>query len=156
MEPQNLRFGGGATETLLHPFVAVELAIAIILILCIPRKYALAPLLLVRSPFPWGKSWCWRGSTSLYFVFSFWPHWVGGRRPNRPCSLAASTTIDRSVTLWTLSSLVIVSIQWMQTPILIKSLGDFLDALGGYYVVRFLIRDVGDVRRRLRCWPRLR
>ena len=50
------------------------------------------------------------------------------------------------MTLWALSSLMIVSIQWMQTPILIKSLGDFLDALGGYYVVRFLIRDLGDVR----------
>ena len=46
MEPEHLRFGGGATETLLHPLVAVWMLIAAILILCLPRKYAIAPLLL--------------------------------------------------------------------------------------------------------------
>ena len=38
----------------------------------------------------------------------------------------------------------------METPAFIKSLGDFLDALGGYYAVRFLIRDVADVRRTIK------
>ena len=46
MEPENLRFGGGAADTLLHPLVAVGMVLAIILILCLPRKYAVAPLLL--------------------------------------------------------------------------------------------------------------
>ena len=55
MEPQNLRFGGGATETLLHPLVAVEMVIAIILILCLPRKYAIAPLLFGVFTIPLGQ-----------------------------------------------------------------------------------------------------
>jgi len=54
--------------------------------------------------------------------------------------------IDRLVTLWAFSSLIIVSVQLMETQALIKDLGDFLDLLGGYYVVRFLIRDVEDVK----------
>jgi hypothetical protein len=41
MEPEHLRFGGGATETMLHPLVAVWLLIAIVLILTRPRGQAL-------------------------------------------------------------------------------------------------------------------
>ena len=39
----------------------------------------------------------------------------------------------------------------MDTQALIKNLGDFLDLLGGYYVVRFLIRDVEDVKRAIKA-----
>src|ERR1700694_1752584 len=46
MESQGLRFGGGTAETLLHPIVAVAMALAIILILCLPRRYVIVPLLL--------------------------------------------------------------------------------------------------------------
>ena len=47
------RFGGGASGTLLHPLVAVEMLIAIILILFLPRKYAIVPLAFcVCSLFP--------------------------------------------------------------------------------------------------------
>jgi len=35
--------------------------------------------------------------------------------------------------------LVILSLQWMNMQALIHNLGDFLDAVGGYLVVRFLI-----------------
>jgi hypothetical protein len=37
MEPQHLRFGGGATKTMLHPLVAVWMLIAIVLILTFPH-----------------------------------------------------------------------------------------------------------------------
>ena len=43
MEPEHLRFGGGATETMLHPLVAVWLLIAIVLILTLPRNKAITP-----------------------------------------------------------------------------------------------------------------
>src|SRR5579863_4313109 len=38
MEPAHLRFGGGATETMLNPIVAVWLLIAIVMILTLPRR----------------------------------------------------------------------------------------------------------------------
>ncbi|MGB7149873.1 MAG: hypothetical protein WBD45_12010, partial [Terriglobales bacterium] len=55
--------------------------------------------------------------------------------------------VDRVVVLWTVSILTINSLAWMELPAFIKLAGDFLDALGGYLVVRFLIPDRAAVRR---------
>jgi hypothetical protein len=51
------------------------------------------------------------------------------------------------VVLWTISELTVLSLQWMDTQALIHNLGDFLDAIGGYLVIRFLITDRDAVRR---------
>src|ERR1700690_4333036 len=45
MVPEHLRFGGGAAETMLNPFVAVCLLVAIILIMTLPRAKAMIPFL---------------------------------------------------------------------------------------------------------------
>ena len=55
MEPQNIRFGGGATETLLHPLVAVWLLMAIVLILTRPREEGLTVFLLSCFTIPIGQ-----------------------------------------------------------------------------------------------------
>jgi hypothetical protein len=146
MEPEHLRFGGGATETLLHPFVAVEMAIAILLILCLPRKYAIAPMLFAVFTIPMGQVIVLAGIhfTVLRILILAG---LARRAASRQAMFAGGfNSIDRLVTLWAVSALTVVSLQWMETPILIKGLGDFLDALGGYYVVRFLIQDVADAR----------
>src|SRR5580658_9150643 len=53
--------------------------------------------------------------------------------------------VDQAVVLWTISELVILSVQWMDSQALIHNLGDFLDAIGGFLVVRFLITDRDSV-----------
>ncbi len=45
--PVGLQYGGGLSESLLHPVVAVAMILAIILIFLLPRKYAAVPFLLV-------------------------------------------------------------------------------------------------------------
>ena len=75
MEPEHLRFGGGATETLLHPLVAVEMLIAIILILCLPRKYAIAPLLFAVFTISLGQVVVF-GGDSLYGTSHPHPGWL--------------------------------------------------------------------------------
>src|SRR5271157_3587921 len=54
------------------------------------------------------------------------------------------------VVLWTVSGMIILSVQWMEMQALIHNLGDFLDALGGYLVVRFLIPDAEAIRRTIK------
>ena len=63
MEPKHLRFGGGATETLLHPLVALWMLIAILLILTQPRKKAITPFLLTFFTIPVGQVVVLGGST---------------------------------------------------------------------------------------------
>ncbi len=151
MEPGHLRFGGGAAGTLLHPFVAVQMVIAIVLILSLPRKYAIVPVILATFTISLGQVVVLAGIhfTVLRIVI------LAGllRRTVSSQSMFSGgfNTIDRLVTLWAFSSLIVISLQWMDMQALIKSIGDFLDLLGGYYVVRFLIRDVEDVKRAIKA-----
>jgi hypothetical protein len=151
MEPQNIRFGGGATETLLHPLVAVWMLIAIVLILTFPRKTTITPFLLAVFTIPIGQVVV---LGSLHFtvlrililaglarVAFFRGLSRGGKFPG------GFNAVDQVVVLWTISALTILSLQWMRMDALIHNLGDFLDALGGYLVVRFLISDGEAIRR---------
>jgi hypothetical protein len=58
--------------------------------------------------------------------------------------------VDRVVVLWSVWSLVAVFLQWMELQAFVKLLGDFLDALGAYLVVRYLIPDGEAVRRTIK------
>ena len=150
MEPQNLRFGGGAAGTLLHPLVAVGMVLAIILILCLPRKYAIAPLLFGVFIIPLGQVVVLAGIhfTVLRILI------IAGllRRAISPKSPLGSkfgggfNSIDFVTILWTIFAFLIFTLQWMETQALIASLGDLLDRLGGYVAVRFLIQDMEDVK----------
>ena len=55
MEPTNIRFGGGAAGTILHPLVAVALLVTIALTLFAPRKYVVIPWLLTALLVPFGQ-----------------------------------------------------------------------------------------------------
>jgi hypothetical protein len=151
MEPQNLRFGGGATATVLHPFVAVQMVIAIILLLCLPRKYAIVPLILATFTISLGQVVVVAGihfTVLRILILAGLIRWAAYKDAK---FAGGFNTLDRLVTLWAFSSLIVISLQWMETQALIKSLGDFLDLLGGYYVARFLIRDVEDLKRAIKA-----
>jgi hypothetical protein len=150
MEPGHLRFGGGATGTLLHPFVAAQMVIAIILILCLPRKYAIVPLILATFTISLGQVVVLAGIHFTVLRILILAGLIRRAASSQANFAGGFNTIDHLVTLWALSSLIVISLQWMDTQALIKSLGDFLDLLGGYYVVRFLIRDVEDVKRAIK------
>jgi hypothetical protein len=152
MEPQNLRFGGGAAETMLHPLVAVWLLIAIVLILIRPRGQALTVFLFSCFTIPIGQVVVVGGVhfTVLRILVlaglarraSF--RGSGGKFPK------GFNPVDQVVVLWTVSALVILSLQWMNMQALIHNLGDFLDAVGGYLVVRFLIYNGKSIRRTIK------
>jgi hypothetical protein len=150
MEPQHLRFGGGPAGTLLHPFVAVQMMIAIILLLCLPRKYAIVPLILGVFTISQGQVVVLAGVHFTVLRILILVGLIRGAASRQTMFVGGFNMLDRLVTLWAVSSLIVVSLQLMETAALIKSLGDFLDLLGGYYVVRFLIRDVEDVKRAIR------
>ena len=66
--------------------------------------------------------------------------WVMLRRSARLAGGLSS--IDRLYLLFALSNFVVFTLQYLQTAALIKSLGDLLDALAGYFVIRLSIRDL--------------
>jgi len=156
MEPKGIRFGGGATAILLHPLVAVWMLIAIALILTLPRRKAIAPFLLAFFTIPLGQVVIVGG---LHFPVLRIVILAGlvrrmisrgeGSEDKFPGGFGA---VDLAAVMWLVSALVVVSLQWMELPAFIKFVGDFLDALGGYLVVRFLIPDGETVRRTIKIF----
>jgi hypothetical protein len=151
MEPANLRFGGGSAETMLHPLVAVWMLVAIALILVLPRNKVIVPLLFTFFSVPIAQVVVLGG---LHFTVLRILIIAGLIRRALPSASGGEekypggfNPIDKVVVLWSISALIVICLQWMNAQALIKNLGDFLDGLGGYLVVRFFIPDLETVRR---------
>ncbi|MGB7761582.1 MAG: hypothetical protein WBL61_17255 [Bryobacteraceae bacterium] len=127
------------------------MAVAIILVLCLRRQYAIAPLLLAIIFIPKGQVLVVAGAhftMAQILILTGLARWIASRRPS---PLAGRfNAIDRVFALWALSSLVVYSLQWMNSQAVIKTLGDSLNAMGGYFVLRFLIQDAEDVKRTIK------
>jgi hypothetical protein len=154
MEPEHFRFGGGATETLLHPLVALWMLIAAVLIVTLPRNKAIMPLLLSFFTVPIGQVVL---VGSLHFTVLRILILVGlARRAFFRGSSSTGVfpggfnTIDRLVIIWSLSMAIVFSLEWMEIQAFIARLGDLVDMLGGYLLVRFLIPDREAVRRTIK------
>jgi hypothetical protein len=156
MEPEHLRFGGGTADTLIHPVIAIWMVIAIVLILFLPRKYAVVPLLLCTFTVPLGQVVVLAGvhfTVIRFLIVAGLVRWSVSRRSSPGGVFTGGfNSIDRLMTLWALMALITFSLQWMDTQAVIKGLGEFLDLLGGYFVIRFLIQDKEDVRRTMKVF----
>jgi hypothetical protein len=152
MEPENIRFGGGSPVTVLHPLVAVAMVLAIVLILCLRRKYVIVPALLAIFLTPKGQQIVVAGlhfNVYRVMILAGLVRWVISSRSSP--LVGGFNFLDRVCTAFFISYFVINSLLYMQTLATIKNTGDLLDALGGYFVMRFLIRDREDIRRTIKA-----
>lgn len=141
---------------MLHPLVAIWLLIAIVLVLTRPRGQALVVFLVSCFTIPVAQVVV---LGSLHFTVLRILIIAGLIRRVTIGTSSASARgkfpggfngIDQMVVLWTISMFVILSLQWMNMQALIHNLGDFLDAVGGYLVVRFLIPDGEAIKRTIK------
>ena len=134
MEPQNLRFGGGV-GMVLHPLVALAILLAICLILFLPRKYIIVPLLLAIFFIPKGQAVILVGvhftAAKILFLAGL-IRWVS-RWSQRGLLAGGFNSVDRVLVAFAILNTLIFSLQWMESQALVKSLGDLLDILGGYF-----------------------
>lgn len=154
MEPQNIRFGGGATETILSPVVAVAMVITILVIMVSPRNKVIYAFLLACFNIPVGQVVVLGGVHFTVLRLLIIAALI--RRATLPQSSTSKfpggyNGIDRMVVLWTVSGTIVSIIQWGEMQAFIHALGDFLDALGGYMVVRSFIPDLDAIRRTLKA-----
>jgi hypothetical protein len=155
MEPQNLRFGGGATDTVLNPLMAMVMAVALILIVCLPRKYAIVPMVLGIFTVPIDQVLVIGGvhfTVMRILILAGLSRWgSGGMQPTGVFGRGFNS-IDRAFTAFTLLYLITSSLDWMEMSAIIKGLGTFLDGLGAYFALRLLIRDKEDIQRTVKVF----
>ncbi len=135
--------------TVLHPIVAVAMLLALILIFCLARKHVIVPLLLGLFLIPKGQQIVAAGvHFNVYRIIIL----AGLTR----CFISKRTLVggfnfmDRVCTALFLWNFVTNSLLYMQGQAVVKSAGDLLDMLGGYFVLRFLIRDRDDIIRTIK------
>ena len=148
------RFGGGAAETALHPVGAVAMLIAILLILTLPRRKAIIPFLLAFFTIPLGQVVVLAGlhfTVLRILILAGLARMAAFRGSSSEGRFAGGfNALDRVVLLWSLSVVIVFSLEWTDTQALIKGTGDFVDNLGGYLAVRFLIPDRETIRHTVR------
>jgi len=156
MQPENLRFGGGASDTVLHPIVLVAMLIAIALIFLLPRKYVILPVLAVTFLIPLGQEILVGGLH--FFVFRIIVLTVGVRmvatKFTSPDGVFGKRLggLDLVFLLWALfRALAGVMVFSFNTSALVYQSGFLLDAVGGFFVIRYLIRDEEDIFRTVRA-----
>jgi hypothetical protein len=149
--PGNLNFGGGSQDTVIHPAVAVALAALVVLILFRPRKSLLAPLFLFLFLVPSGQQFFLLG---VHFYCSRILVLAGGARimwdrfSHSGNVLAGGFNIvDGVFTTWALYRAMAGSLLFMQSAAVINQVGFLWDALGMYFLLRFLIQDQEDIER---------
>src|SRR4029453_6057706 len=134
--------------------VALILVVTIALTLFGPRKYVIIPWLSTALLVPFGQVLVLGGVhfTVYRIIFLFGLVRLAKTRLQAGTGWLAGglSGIDRAFALYSLFTLITFSLQWMETQAFIKGVGNLLDSLGGYFVVRFLIRDRETMRRTIK------
>ena len=147
-------FGGGASETVMHPVVIVAVIVAIILILVAPRKYALAAFLIINFVSPFGQQWNVGGMHFFVLrivVLAGWARLAYTKLTSQTEIVSGGiNVIDKLFFLWAFFRTAATLILYASVPALINQGGFLLDVIGAYYFLRFLIRDQEDVIRAIK------
>lgn len=152
MQPEHFYFGGGNTETVMHPAVVAATVLAIILILVLPRNKAVTPFLLATFLIPLGQTLV-LGGLHL-FVLRIILLFACARMIVAAFSSATSilgggfNTFDKVFLAWVFYKVAafLILFSFAMAPIVNQS-AFLLDALGGYFFLRFLIHDEDDILR---------
>jgi hypothetical protein len=155
VSPQNFYFGGGSGDTVMHPAVAVAMILAIIMIFVLPRKQAITPFLLCTFLIPLGQTLVLGGvhlyvlrivilfgcARMLFAKFSSQGNFLGG----------GFNSVDRVFILWAVFRATAFLILFaFPSAAIVNQVAFLLDALGGYFLLRFLIQDDEDILRAIK------
>lgn len=147
-------FGHGVADSILHPVVGAAMVVAILAILFLPRKYVIGPLLLVTFTVPFGQQLVVGGLHLFVFrilVLFGWIRLLQSKVSTEGSIFAGGINpIDR-VFFWGVAcQTAAVMLLYLQMAAVVNQFGLILDYLGGYFLLRFLLRDEEDVYRAIK------
>jgi hypothetical protein len=156
MDEEHARsFAGGASSTTLSPIVAGMLALAIVLVLILPRKKVLYPLFTIMFMVPLGQQLYLAGVHLYVFriiILVGLARAIFARLSEQETILSGgSNSIDSTFVWCALCQVFAVTVLFHTGNAVINQVGSLLDFVGGYLVIRYLIRDMDDVYRSIKC-----
>ncbi|HTZ95279.1 MAG TPA: hypothetical protein VMB18_02705 [Terriglobales bacterium] len=130
--------------------MALAMLIAIVLIFALPRNKVIVPFLLGCLTIPIQQVVVLGGQHFTVLRILIIAALIrrafsgGGKFPG------GFNGVDRVAIVWAIAIETMVSLQWMEAQVFVHNLGDLLDMLGGYLVIRFFIPDGETVRRTIK------
>ena len=150
MPINNFHFGGGASETTLGPFVLVVMLLAVALILLLPRKYIIVPLMIGTFLCPAGQTLVIGGLhvfVTRILILAGFVRLIKSRSSTSPLLAGGFNSLDKVFLLWAIFRAVAFVLTYLQAGAVINQGGFLWDVIGGYFLLRFLLRDDEDINR---------
>jgi hypothetical protein len=144
-DPGFVAYGGGATQTVVHPVVVIGLLLSMFCMLFLPRKYAVvAFLFLVLLP-PDGQQFYVAGVhlfVHRILILTGWGRIAWSKLSSKGEICAGGiTAIDKVFFFWAIFRAMAGIFLNGDAGAVIYQFGFLWDALGGYFLLRFLIQD---------------
>jgi len=151
MVPDHFRFGGGAAESTILPVWAVFLLIGVLFLLILPRQKAIVPFILAFFTIPFGQVVVLGGfhftALRVLILAGLAKRLIPQSSPSEGKFPGGFNEIDRVTVWWPICAVTIFCLTFMEKQAFINALGNLLDMLGGFLVVRYLIPDRQALRR---------
>lgn len=130
------------------------MAVAILLILVLPRKYVVIPFIVCSLFVPLGQQVVIGGVhffvLRIIIIAGCCRLLIARFGSGDDIVASALTTLDKVFIAWALSRALCFILLYGESSAVINQVGFLIDALGGYAVLRYLIRDLEDVSRAAR------
>ncbi|MEO6965569.1 MAG: hypothetical protein ABI076_06680 [Acidobacteriaceae bacterium] len=143
-------FGGGSNASVLHPAVAVALVVLTVLIFSLPRRQVIIPLLLGMLLIPSGQN-LFIGGVHLYTYRILILVGLARVLSSKPLSgdflPGGFSLLDKIFLVWAIYRALSVVLLFAQASAAVNQAAFLLDALGGYFIFRTLVRDSEDVQK---------
>ncbi len=135
--------------TFINPIGAAFILLMCVLIVVLPRKYALVPFILVICFMTMGQRVLVVGLNFTMFRILVFFGWIRLLIRGEIRGLKWHP-IDTAVVLYVISNATIYTLQWRTWEAFVNRSGLFYNAFGLYFLFRFLLHDLEDVRRGIR------
>ena len=157
MNPQSIYdpgfapYGGGSSSTVLHPLVIGAVILIALLTFLLPRRFILIPLFLGLLLIPSGQNWYISG-THLYvsrmlILFGLGRLLCTKFFSQEPLFPGGFTTLDKLFLVWALYRALAVVLVFRTMGAVPYQISFLWQALGGYFLFRWLIQDDEDLLR---------
>jgi hypothetical protein len=147
--PDNLRVGGGASASTMHPVVLAMVLISLLLMWVLPRKYVVVPFMLTIFLTPFGEQIYIAGlhifASRMLIVGGLIRVVVAKKLYKTKVAAGGLTLIDKAFICWALFRAAATVLEFLDKASFINQSAFVIDSIGGYLLLRFLIRSQEDI-----------
>jgi hypothetical protein len=147
-DPGQAAFGGGASQSVLHPLVIGAIILIGVLVFVLPLRRVLYPLLFGLLLIPAGQNLYVAGNhlyTCRILILLGWARVLMSKQTEKTFLPGGLNTLDKLFLIWATYRAAAVVLLFMQMGAIPNQIAFLWDALGGYFLLRYLIRDEEDV-----------